>query len=188
MLEAIRVSTVIPASAERIYQAWLDSAEHSAFTGGPAEVDPKIGGRFTAWDGYIEGVTLELEPGRRIVQSWRSSDFPNDADDSRLEVILDETQVFGRSVLDDRERLHRARAAALAAASSMDLRKSSGDTVSAPIVRPLKNASIAGPSSASATRRSADSRSSTTRGGATKKSPVTRTWPMRSRAGPSRRR
>src|SRR5262249_37557215 len=66
--------------------AWLDSAEHSAFTGGQATVDPTVGGRHTAWDGYIEGVNLELEHGRRIVQSWRSEDFPDDADDSRVEV------------------------------------------------------------------------------------------------------
>ncbi len=89
-LESIEVSTVLPASAERIYRAWLDSAEHSAFTGGQAVVDATVGGRHTAWDGYIEGVTLELDPGKRIVQSWRSEDFPDDSDDSRLEIRFEE--------------------------------------------------------------------------------------------------
>lgn len=40
-----------------------------------------------ARDGHISGRTLELDLPRRIVQSWRSSDFePADAD-SRIEVV-----------------------------------------------------------------------------------------------------
>jgi len=87
-LESVRLTAVLPASADRIYAAWLDSAQHSRMTGGKASVDPNVGGEHSAWDGYIEGRILELEPGRRIVQSWRSSDFPLAAGDSRLEVHL----------------------------------------------------------------------------------------------------
>lgn len=87
-LETVRLTAVLPASADRIYSAWLDSTEHARMTGGKAVVDPSVGGEFSAWDGYIEGKTLQLEPGRRIVQSWRSSDFPLGAGDSRLEVHL----------------------------------------------------------------------------------------------------
>ena len=50
-------------------------------TGSPAIVDPEIGGAFEAWDGYISGRTLSLEPGRRIVQSWRTSEFAEDEGD-----------------------------------------------------------------------------------------------------------
>src|SRR5260370_947966 len=83
--ETIQVSGVIHASPERIYQAWLDSEEHTRFTGGKASVESGIGGRFTAWDGYIEGTTIELEPGRRIVQAWRTTEFPSERPDSRVE-------------------------------------------------------------------------------------------------------
>jgi uncharacterized protein YndB with AHSA1/START domain len=85
--ESIEVSGIIHAAPERIYQAWLDSGQHAAMTGGQAAtIDPNIGGRFSAWDGYIEGSTVELEPGRRIVQKWRTTEFPIDAADSVLEV------------------------------------------------------------------------------------------------------
>lgn len=87
--ESIRLSVVLPASAQRIYRAWLDAREHAAFTGGKATSSSKVGGRFTAWDGYIEGKNLELKPERRIVQAWRTSEFPEDSPDSRLEVVLD---------------------------------------------------------------------------------------------------
>ena len=90
MLESIQVSAVMPTVRERVYQAWLSSREHTAFTGSKASIDPKAGGEFTAGDGYIRGKTLELEPHQRIIQSWRSSDFsPGDAD-SLLEVVFEE--------------------------------------------------------------------------------------------------
>jgi uncharacterized protein YndB with AHSA1/START domain len=92
MAESLRLVTVLKASPERLYGAWLDSDEHSHFTGSKAEIDPRPGGTFTAWDGYIEGVTLELEPFRRIVQSWRTTDFPKDSPDSRLEVLFKAVQ------------------------------------------------------------------------------------------------
>jgi len=84
--ESIEVSGVVHAPAERIYQAWLSSSEHTAMTGSRATVEGNVGGRFTAYDGRIEGAMVELEPGRRIVQRWRSTDFPAGAGDSILEV------------------------------------------------------------------------------------------------------
>lgn len=89
MPEAIKVSATISVGMKRLYEAWLDSMEHSAFTGGEALIDPIVGGRFTAWDGYIEGTTLELKPNKRIVQSWRTSDFPKGAPDSKLEILFE---------------------------------------------------------------------------------------------------
>ena len=90
MSESIEISTVLPARAERIFHAWLDSDEHAAFTGDIAAIDASPGGAFTLWNGYITGRTLQLEPGRRIIQTWRTTEFPAAADDSLLEIVLDE--------------------------------------------------------------------------------------------------
>lgn len=87
--DQIRLMQVFPVEARRIYEAWLDSTEHTAFTGSGATIEPRVGGRHTAWDGYITGEILELEPGRRIVKSWRADDFPEGAEPSRLEVLLE---------------------------------------------------------------------------------------------------
>ncbi len=87
-LERIRVSAVIPARAERIYRAWLDADQHSAITGAEAHITSRTGSKFTAHGGYITGKNLELERGVRILQSWRTSDFPDDAEDSTIEVTF----------------------------------------------------------------------------------------------------
>jgi uncharacterized protein YndB with AHSA1/START domain len=89
--ESILISEVIPASPRRIFSAWLDSAQHSALTGSQASVVPAVGGEHTAWDGYVQGKTLELHDGARIVQSWRTTEFPADSPDSRVEITLEPT-------------------------------------------------------------------------------------------------
>jgi len=87
--DTIRVSAIVPAPPERVYGAWLDSAEHSAITRSTASVEPWVGGRHSAWGGSIRGTMLELSPNRRIVQSWWASDFPPGSEESRLEVLFE---------------------------------------------------------------------------------------------------
>jgi len=82
MENGFTLSEVFNAKPADIYNAWLNSDGHSALTGSPAKVNGKIGGEFSAWDGYIFGSTLELTLDRRIVQAWRTSEFPDDAPDS----------------------------------------------------------------------------------------------------------
>ena len=80
----------INAKAETIYKAWLSTDGHSAITGSPAKVDGTVNGDFTAWDGYIWGMFLELEPNHRILQAWRTSEFPSEVEDSIVEILLED--------------------------------------------------------------------------------------------------
>ncbi len=68
-----------PVPPRQVYDAYLDSERHSRFTGQKARMSRKEGGRFTAGDTYISGYNLELVPGRRIVQAWRASEWPEGA-------------------------------------------------------------------------------------------------------------
>lgn len=98
-MEAIEVSTEFAVSPKRLYEAWLDGSQHGAMTGAVASVEAWVGGQHTAWDGYIWGRILELEPYRRIVQTWRTTEFPLGGVDSRLEILLEPTALGTRLVL-----------------------------------------------------------------------------------------
>lgn len=76
------------ATPEQIYKAWLNSKSHSAMTGGKAIIEDKTGSKFSAWDGYIEGENLELEKNKRILQTWRTSEFNKNQEDSLLDIEL----------------------------------------------------------------------------------------------------
>ena len=84
----INQKLIIPASPEEVYDAYMDAKRHAEFTGSEAASDPKVGGKFTAWDGYIFGKNLELEPGRRIVQEWKTTGWPEGQPPSRVEFTL----------------------------------------------------------------------------------------------------
>src|SRR5262245_2023571 len=82
------LTDVIPAPPAAIYDAWLSSRGHGEMTGSKASQSPRIGAKVMAWGGYISGKNLELVPGRRIVQSWRTTKFTNDDPDSKIAVTL----------------------------------------------------------------------------------------------------
>jgi activator of HSP90 ATPase len=56
---------------QHIYEVLLDAKQFKAFTGAPAEIDPKPGGAFSMFGGQIVGRNVELVPNQRIVQAWR---------------------------------------------------------------------------------------------------------------------
>ncbi|HJX24263.1 MAG TPA: SRPBCC family protein [Candidatus Bathyarchaeia archaeon] len=87
-ITTIRQKVVVPASLEEIYEAFMDPKKHAAFTGSKATGDPRVGGKFTAWDGYIYGENLELLRGKRIAQKWKSTDFSPSDSFSKLELSL----------------------------------------------------------------------------------------------------
>jgi uncharacterized protein YndB with AHSA1/START domain len=84
------LTATIPASPQEIYEAWLDSLGHSEMTGGEASMSDEVGAEVSAWDGYINGRNLELIPGERIVQTWRTSEFAKEHDDSVISIVLRE--------------------------------------------------------------------------------------------------
>jgi uncharacterized protein YndB with AHSA1/START domain len=92
MTDSLNLKTTIPsATSQQVYEAWMDSRKHADFTGDQADIQPEVGGSFTIGGGYITGQNLELEPYTRIVQAWRTTEFPDTAPDSWLEVTLQDT-------------------------------------------------------------------------------------------------
>jgi len=88
----IKQKTLIPATPDEVYDAFMEAKKHSAFTGSKATSDPKVGGEFTAWDGYISGRNLELVKGKKIVQEWSTTDWPDKFPPSRLELTFKEAK------------------------------------------------------------------------------------------------
>ncbi len=81
-----RVRFNVPPSV--LYRALTTAREHAAFTQAPASIAARAGGAMRAYGGYITGSFVELRPGRGFVQRWRTTEFPQDAEDSVLEIRL----------------------------------------------------------------------------------------------------
>ena len=68
---SIHQEVTINAKPEEVYQAFMDEARHSAFTGGASRISNEVGGRAEMHDGQIVAQNIELEANRKIVQAWR---------------------------------------------------------------------------------------------------------------------
>jgi len=84
----IKQTALIDGSPLEVYEAYVDPKEHAAFTGQSASGAPKVGGKFSAGDGYITAKHLVLEKGRKLVQEWTTSEWPKGYPPSRLEITL----------------------------------------------------------------------------------------------------
>jgi uncharacterized protein YndB with AHSA1/START domain len=73
-VKTIRQTVILPGTPREVYDALMTTRGHRGFTGADARISSKVGGRFTAWGGYIHGTNLKLVPGKTIVQSWRPTD------------------------------------------------------------------------------------------------------------------
>ena len=74
--KTVKQTVTFKASPHEVYEALMDSKKHAKFTGDKATISRKVGGKFSTFDGYSEGINLELIPDRKIVQTWRASDWP----------------------------------------------------------------------------------------------------------------
>ena len=84
MRNIIRQTVVLPASAEALFEMYLDSSAHAAITGAPVIIGDEPGAKFQAFDGALTGTILKVERPRLIVQSWRSIEFKPENPDSTL--------------------------------------------------------------------------------------------------------
>jgi len=61
---------------EQLYLFLTDGKFQTAVTGAKAVISKKAGGKFSAWDGYITGKLITLQPPSLIVQEWSAVDMP----------------------------------------------------------------------------------------------------------------
>jgi len=75
MAKSIKQIVKFDAPSEVVYSLLMDSKKHSAFSEAPAKVSNKIGGKVSCYGGYIDAINVELNPGKKIIQAWRGSDW-----------------------------------------------------------------------------------------------------------------
>jgi uncharacterized protein YndB with AHSA1/START domain len=73
----IHQEVTIDAAPAAVYGVLTGSKEFAEMTGGrPAEISKEVGGAASMFGGDIRARNVELVPGRRVVQAWRSQAWP----------------------------------------------------------------------------------------------------------------
>jgi activator of HSP90 ATPase len=77
--EAIHQEVVIKANRKRVYEALTDEGQFRKISGGmDTKISREAGGAFSLFGGVITGRHIELVPGERVVQAWRSEWAPGE--------------------------------------------------------------------------------------------------------------
>lgn len=72
----IRQQVTFKGTPHELYELLMDAKKHGAFYGSSMTISRKVGGKLVSGDGYIAAINMELVPDKKIVQSWRASDWP----------------------------------------------------------------------------------------------------------------
>src|SRR5436190_11851911 len=74
---SIHQEVTINASPAAVYGVLTSSDEFAKMTGGrSADIAKDVGGAISMFGGDIRGRIVELVPGKRVVQAWRSQAWP----------------------------------------------------------------------------------------------------------------
>lgn len=73
----IHQEVTINAAPEVVFDVLVSSEKFREMTGGrEAAISSEAGGAVSLFDGAISARNIELVPGKRVVQAWRSNDWP----------------------------------------------------------------------------------------------------------------
>lgn len=86
--KTIAQTVIFDAPPRKVYDAYVDAKKHAAFTGARATLVKKPGGKMNAWNKYVSGTILLLEPAKRIIQTWKSENWPKGKPASILDIRL----------------------------------------------------------------------------------------------------
>ena len=75
-MSQIHHEVTFAAPPARVFAALTQSSQFTAVTGAPADIAPAEGGTYSAFGGHIQGRTIALVDGRRIVWAWRPKTWP----------------------------------------------------------------------------------------------------------------
>lgn len=87
-MDQFELSEWFDATPFELFELVVDAEIHSAATGFGATSSRRPGGAFSAGDGFITGTFVSLEPGQRVVQRWRTTEFADHDADALLEWLF----------------------------------------------------------------------------------------------------
>ena len=58
-----------------VYALWIDPPQQGMITEAFAKINPRIDGSYELWDGVVRGKFILLDAPKKIIQTWRTSEF-----------------------------------------------------------------------------------------------------------------
>ena len=79
---SIEMTFHVNATPDEVFELLTDQEKVALWGGGKSILEPKVGGKFEMFDGWVHGKVLDYNPGKSLSYTWRPEDFKQDWADS----------------------------------------------------------------------------------------------------------
>ena len=73
--KSFTISASFPFSAETVFTALTNARQIAVWSGQNGKVQPTIGGKMELFDGWVKGIVLAYELGKRLSFTWKPSEW-----------------------------------------------------------------------------------------------------------------
>ncbi|HTP13596.1 MAG TPA: SRPBCC domain-containing protein [Bacteroidota bacterium] len=84
----ISMTATVKATPSEVFTALTDSKTIHRWSGQKGTVQPKIGGKFEFFDGWVKGKVLAYEKGKTVSYTWHTADMKNEVEPSIVRFTL----------------------------------------------------------------------------------------------------
>jgi len=95
---SIEMTFHVNAAPDEVFELLTDQEKVALWGCGKALVEPKVGGKFEMFDGWVKGKVLDYTPGKSLSYTWRPDDFKKDWADSVVSYDLSPSKDGGTMV------------------------------------------------------------------------------------------
>ena len=74
-IKSFTISASFPFSSEVVFTAFTNARKIAAWSGQRGKVQPTIGGKMELFDGWVKGIVLAYESGKRLSFTWKPAEW-----------------------------------------------------------------------------------------------------------------
>lgn len=87
-MEKLKISVKLHCEPKPVFTALLNAAQHSKITETTCTIEPSEKSHFNLLNGKVKGKIIELFPYKRMLISWRHTEFESNDKDSSVEFVF----------------------------------------------------------------------------------------------------
>ena len=90
--KSFTISASFPFSSETVFTALTNTRQIAMWSGQRGKVQPTIGGKIELFDGWVKGLVLAYESGKRLSFTWKPAEWAKESQSSIVTFVFKPTK------------------------------------------------------------------------------------------------
>jgi uncharacterized protein YndB with AHSA1/START domain len=101
-VKSFTISASFSFSSEEVFTALTHARQIAAWSGQAGKVQPTIGGKIELFDGWVKGIVLAYESGKRLSFTWKPAEWAKESQSSIVTCNFKSTKTGSKLILKHR--------------------------------------------------------------------------------------